>query len=94
MSNSIKVLFFGLFKDIMGQKEFTLEIDNAIDFKKFLEVFNLKYEKFNKIKHFIEDKDEKQPVFVVLNGVNLQKTFEKTIQTGDEVAFLPPVGGG
>ena len=94
MNNSIKILFFGLFKDIMGRKEFTLEIDNKVDFKKFLDLLNSKYEKFNKIKRFIEDKDERQPVFIVLNGVTLKKPFEHKIQTGDEVAFLPPVGGG
>ena len=94
MNNSIKILFFGLFKDIMGQKEFAFEIGNRLDFKNFLDLFNSKYERFNQIKRFIEDKDEKQPVFIVLNGVTLKKPFEYQIQTGDEVAFLPPVGGG
>ena len=94
MNNDIKILFFGLFKDIMGQKEFAFEIGNRLDFKNFLDLFNSKYERFNQIKRFIEDKDEKQPVFIVLNGVTLKKPFEYQIQTGDEVAFLPPVGGG
>ena len=94
MNKSVKILFFGLFKDIMDQKEYSLVIDNEIDFKEFLELLSSKQENFKKIKHFLEDKDAKQPVFIVLNGVPLHNPFEIKIQTGDEVAFLPPVGGG
>ena len=94
MNNKVKILFFGLFKDIMGQKEFHLEIDCEIDFKTLLMLLSSKHENFNKIKHFMDDKDKKQPVFIVLNGDPLHNPYESKIKAYDEVAFLPPVGGG
>lgn len=94
MSGSVKILFFGLLKDIMGQKEFSLELSNEINFTEFLELLTINYENFSKVKYFIENKDAKQPVFIVLNGDPLKNPSENKIRVGDEVAFLPPVGGG
>lgn len=94
MENTIKILFFGLFKDIMGKKEFTLTIENKISFKAFLQMFGTKFDQFNKILQFIEDKEQKQPVFVMVNGESIKKPFEIEIGPEFEIAFLPPVGGG
>lgn len=94
MKDHVKILFFGLFKDIMGKKEFELSLENPIDFKEFLKLFRSQQEKFSAIYNFIEDKDEKQPVFIVLNSNIIKKPYDFTISGGDELAFLPPVGGG
>ena len=94
MSNSVKILFFGLFKDIMGKKEFKLVVDKSINLETFLRELSSKYNSFTKILRFIEDKDEKQPVFIVLNGNVMKKPYSFQIKPGDEIAFLPPVGGG
>lgn len=94
MSKSVKILFFGLFKDIMSKKEFEFSMEHSFDFKEFLKLFKSQNEKFSTIMNFIEDKDEKQPVFIVLNGNIIKKPYEFTINSGDEIAFLPPVGGG
>jgi len=94
MNECVKILFFGLFKDVMGKKEFEFSIENPLNFKEFLKLFRSQQEKFSEIFNFIEDKDEKQPVFIVLNSNIIKKPYDFTIKGGDELAFLPPVGGG
>lgn len=94
MSNTIKILFFGLFKDIMGKKEFSVIIEKPIDITSFLKIIETNFPQFAKILQFIEDKDQKQPVFVMVNGESIKNQFDMKVKVGDEVAFLPPVGGG
>lgn len=93
-SSSIKILFFGLFKDIIGLKEFELQQVAKIEFSKFLLELQDQLNQFGKIKEFIEDKSLKQPVFIFLNGSVVNNFDNFFVNPGDEVAFLPPVGGG
>ena len=94
MNTTVKLLFFGLFKDIMGKKEFSVVIEQSVDFKSFLKIIQSNFPQFTKILLFMEDKDQKQPVFVMVNGESIKQQLDLHVKNGDEVAFLPPVGGG
>jgi molybdopterin converting factor small subunit len=78
----------------MGQKNYEIKLENTLTFEKFVKEFALKYNSFNTIIDFFLDKDKKQPVFIVYNGEIVKNPYKLTLEQEDEIAFLPPVGGG
>lgn len=94
MSESVKLLFFGLLRDIMGKKQFEVTIEKGQSLDTFLTYLTGSFDSFKKIYGFIMDQDQKQPVVIMVNGITVGKPYNAVIQPGFEVAFLPPVGGG
>ena len=94
MTKQIKLLFFGLLRDIMGNKEIGISIEENQSVNNFLEYLSKSNDSFKQIYNFITDKKEKRPVVIMLNGNTVEKPYNEEIQPGDEVAFLPPIGGG
>ena len=94
IATGIKLLFFGSFRDIMGSKEFKIEVKEPIVLNTFLDLIIANQPNFKEILNFITNTDLAQPVIIVLNGTVLKSVTEIIVEPGSELAFLPPIGGG
>ena len=79
----VKVLFFAKLRDKMGLSEIDLVIDQAQSLEQFQHVLAAQYPQFTSLP---------KPVLVAINQAFADPA--QTIDSGDEVAFFPPVTGG
>lgn len=79
----VRVLFFGILKDVVGLAEDKVELTNGADLR---ELFARYRERFPRLKEF------ENALAVAVNQEYAE--FSRPLQQGDEVAFLPPVSGG
>jgi molybdopterin synthase catalytic subunit/molybdopterin converting factor small subunit len=79
----VKVLFFGMLKDIVGRPEDDLEVPEGALLQM---VFGHYAEQFPRIRDMAGS--------IVLARNHEFSPLASTVQEGDEVAFLPPVSGG
>ncbi len=78
----IKVLFFGIVKDIISKNNLEINVEESISISKLKEVL---------VKDYPKLKDS--PSFAVaVNEVYQKNTY--LLQNGDVVALIPPVSGG
>jgi len=78
----IKVLFFGIAREITGSSEREVEYDNPLRVKDLIAIMKDKYSDLNKLNSLL----------VAVNSEYAKDSFE--INDGDEVAMIPPVAGG
>ncbi len=79
----IKVLFFGLTRDLTGFGEERVEVDDGSRLGDLWQRYELRFPKLAELSH------------VLVTAVNQDVSDrERQLRDGDEVAFLPPVSGG
>ena len=79
----VKVLFFGRLKDVVGQSEESLDLTEASTIEQLFALYSERIPQLAKYRSsvFASRNQEFAPWTTVL-------------ESGDEVAFLPPVSGG
>jgi molybdopterin converting factor subunit 1 len=85
MAKTIQVTFkfFASTREVIGQKELTVELDRGTTAE---EAFNKIIEKYPEL-----TENEKQLMIAVNKEIGDKK---QRLNDGDEIAILPPVGGG
>lgn len=78
----LKILAFGIAKDIFGTNLFSLKIKEAISIRKLKELILKDYPDFKKL----------ASLRIAINSEYQEDDF--IIKEGDEVAIIPPVAGG
>ena len=79
---NIKILFFGITADLIGESELDVLISSSISIVAFKTVLKEKYPQLKNIESYA----------IALNEVYAEDAF--TINEGDVVAIIPPVSGG
>jgi MoaE-MoaD fusion protein len=79
----IRVLFFGILKDIVGRSEESLEIESNSTLASLFEVYSARFETLR----------DKRPSILFARNREFA-TPETVLSENDEIAFLPPVSGG
>src|SRR5688500_12800093 len=79
----VRVLFFGRLKEIVGQPQEDVEIDDGARLEDLFTVCRAHYPKLGEFRSSV--------VAAVNQGL---AAWESPLAAGDEVAFLPPVSGG
>lgn len=79
----VRVLFFGVLKDIVGRPEESLEIEPNSTLASLFEVYSARFETLR----------DKRPSILFARNREFA-TPETVLAENDEIAFLPPVSGG
>ena len=79
----VKVLFFGMLKDIVGRAEDRIEMDSGAS---LATVFDRYARQFPRLT------DLQSSIVLACNHQFCERS--KSVEEGDEIAFLPPVSGG
>jgi len=79
----VKVLFFGRLKDVVGQAEQTLDLNEASTIEQLFALYSERIPELAKYRSS-----------VVASRNQGFAAWDTLLRTGDEVAFLPPVSGG
>lgn len=78
----LKILTFGIAKDIVGKNNLTIDVDDATTVKELKKTLKLRYPRFAKMSDF-------------LIAVNTKYSNEsQKIKAHDEIAIIPPTNGG
>lgn len=77
----IKILAFGIAKEITGKQKLNIDIEKDTTIKQLREVLCSKYKKLSTI-----------PFLVAVNDAYAKD--KKKLRDGDEVAIIPPTNGG
>lgn len=91
---NVTVKLFARLREIAGVKEVKLEVNPGSTVKDVIEALNQKFgEEF---KEYFEVYFEKERLYLVLNGVGLDriKGLDTRVNDGDILAIIPPIGGG
>jgi sulfur-carrier protein len=78
----IKILFFGIVRDIVGENAIELELNKDISVSIFQQILKEKYPGLTDIKNYA----------VAVNEEYVSGTY--SIQQNDVIAIIPPVSGG
>lgn len=78
----IKILFFGIAKDIANESSIDLELNNNATVKAMIDVLIGKYARFSSINDFS----------IAVNEEYVEK--DVVLKENDVVAIIPPVSGG
>lgn len=79
----VKVLFFGRLKDIIGQSEESLDLNEASTIEQLFALYSQRFPELAKYRSS-----------VVASRNQEFAAWNTPLHSGDEVAFLPPVSGG
>ena len=79
----VKVLFFGRLKDIIGQSEESLDLNEASTIEQLFALYSHRIPELAKYRSS-----------VVASRNQEFAAWDTLLHSGDEVAFLPPVSGG
>ena len=92
----VEVKFFTSLREITGKKTDEIQLENAITVEELLTLLSYKYGK--NFREYIYDKKGKVQGFLsfLVNGknINILEGFDTKLKQGDNIAILPPVGGG
>ncbi len=78
----LSILFFGITKDIVGSNKLELDVEEGMMVQTLKEYLQKTYPEFKRLNTFA----------VAVNSVYVREDL--TLQTGDEIAIIPPVSGG
>ncbi len=79
---NIKVLFFGITKDLTGTSETSVSLTNEATVKDFKEILNKKFGKLSNIDSYA----------IAVNEAYAKE--DTVLRSNDIVAIIPPVSGG
>lgn len=79
----VKVLFFGRLKDVVGQSEESLDLNDASTIEQLFALYSQRIPELAKYRSS-----------VVASRNREFAAWDTPLHSGDEVAFLPPVSGG
>jgi sulfur-carrier protein len=79
----VKVLFFGRLKDVIGQSEESLDLNEASTIEQLFALYSERIPELAKYRSS-----------VVASRNQEFAAWDTMLHSGDEVAFLPPVSGG
>jgi molybdopterin converting factor subunit 1 len=79
----VKVLFFGRLKDVVGQSEEFLDLNDASTIEQLFALYSKRIPELAKYRSS-----------VVASRNQEFAAWDTALHSGDEVAFLPPVSGG
>jgi MoaE-MoaD fusion protein len=79
----VRVLFFGILKDIVGRSEESIEIEPNSTLASLFEAYSIRFETLR----------DKRPSILFARNREFT-TPETALAENDEIAFLPPVSGG
>lgn len=90
---SLKVLTFTSIKDVMGEEEFDLEFSDDPSLKDLLILLR---DSYNLPEILFDGEEITKYMFVLINGrlSSLLGGVDAILKDGDEIALLPPAGGG
>ncbi|MCW4015199.1 MAG: MoaD family protein [Candidatus Bathyarchaeota archaeon] len=92
----VEVKFFTSLREITGKKVDEIQLQNTITIDELVTLLCEKYGK--EFREYIYNKKGNVQEFLsfLVNGKNINNIqgFDTTLQNGDTVAILPPVGGG
>ena len=96
MTIKVAVRFFTTLREITGKKEELLELSKPISVDAFLKQLSKKYGKDFDDYMFDELGDVRGHLQVLINGksVSTMQGLKTQLKDADQVAILPPVGGG
>ena len=96
MTIKVTVRFFTTLREITGKKEESLELSKPIAVDDFLRQLSKKYGKEFDDYMFDEIGDVQGHLQVLINGrsVSTMQGLKTQLKDADQVAILPPVGGG
>ncbi|MDC0314640.1 MoaD/ThiS family protein [bacterium] len=83
---TVRVLFFSLLQDIVGDSEIEVSIPDSGDGTTVTELLTTLYEKFPKLR------DWESKLLIAVDCEYADKN--STIKEGQEIALMPPVQGG
>ena len=78
----ISILFFGIAKDIVGERMINIEVEENCQVGQLKETIIELYPKFELLRHLA----------VAVN--NEYASMETVLKSNDEIALIPPVSGG
>ena len=78
----IKILFFGIVRDITNKNSFNIDIDSSMNIEQFVSLLQDKFTGFPDITSFT----------IAVNEEYVEKDF--VLKANDVVAIIPPVSGG
>jgi MoaD family protein len=92
----VKFLFFATYRKIFGERHIDLDVSENCDVRTAIDLF---LEQFPVLKpHWCNQAGELMPhLFIILNKqdvASLPEGLNTKLKPGDEVDFVPPVGGG
>lgn len=79
----VKVLFFGRLKDVVGQSEQSLDLNDASTIEQLFALYSQRIPELARYRSS-----------VVASRNREFAAWDTPLHSGDEVAFLPPVSGG
>lgn len=79
----VKVLFFGRLKDVIGESEVTIELNEASTIEQLFALYSRRVPELAKYRSSVVASRNQEFV-----------AWDTPVGSGDEVAFLPPVSGG
>lgn len=79
----VKILFFGRLKDVVGQAEESLDLNDASTIEQLFALYAQRIPELAKYRSS-----------VVASRNQEFAAWDSLLHSGDEVAFLPPVSGG
>ncbi|MEM3572019.1 MAG: ubiquitin-like small modifier protein 1 [Candidatus Bathyarchaeia archaeon] len=93
----VTIKFFASLREIAGKKEEVLNLDDGSLVEDLIKILIDKYGP--EFKYYVYDEKKsslKQDIQFLLNGRNVLTLngLKTKLQDGDQVAILPPVGGG
>ena len=92
----ISLHFFATYRELVGHRNLTVDVESGCDVQAAVEILLEAYPHLRS--HWFDQAGEWMPhIFVILNkqDVNsLPNGYKTTLQPGDELDFVPPVGGG
>lgn len=96
MKNNVTVKFFTTLREVVGRKEEKLELPHTATVDALLHVLSKEYGKeFN---NYIYDElgNVRRYLQFMVNGQSITtlQGFKTKLKEGDQIAILPPVGGG
>ncbi|HKZ94916.1 MAG TPA: ubiquitin-like small modifier protein 1 [Candidatus Bathyarchaeia archaeon] len=96
MTVKVSVKFFTTLREIVGKKEEQIEFSKPINVNAVLKQLSKKYGKDFDDYMFDELGDVRGHLQVLVNGqsVTTMNDLRTQLNNGDQVAILPPVGGG
>jgi len=96
MKVRVKVRFFTILREIVGKREEQIEFSQAVTVEELLKQLSKKYgEKFKD--YVYDEKGEVRSYLQFLingQGITTLQGFKTKLKEGDQIAILPPVGGG